>query len=239
MSLPDHNFAITTSSELLQQTLETREDWPVSTSITTNSLPNRIQEQTPSTPDPYSSQAVLNFQQIYEESVITSIEPHTIVYPACDQQYFHPIAPQPEIDLLDTWIPNFLGEPSIYQTGTINQGPHVIEQLWPWDNGTCETSCEFKSYDTEQYTQPELAEPQDIMMQKLDGCPESSDAALLRTISYDSAETVRHHTKRTETINMSRGYRVDEVLRTLRQMDYQIRSMNRKHMADIACSSTV
>lgn len=77
------------------------------------------------------------------------------------------------------------------------------------------------------------------MEQSLDEHHASRYASFMSTSSEESSETIRDHSQTTKSANIARGNLIDEVLRTLRQMDYQIRAMHRKHMADIVCSNVV
>ncbi|KAL7915455.1 hypothetical protein GGI35DRAFT_182553 [Trichoderma velutinum] len=242
MSLPNHVFATTKPSETLQKTLEPREmtlDWPSSASITPDFPSHRAQAQNISVSNSQYPQTATGLQRPQQEYA-TEMDLHTINYATGNEDYLkYSVASQSESDFLDTWIPNFHRESSINTTGTINQGQYGIEQILPWSNALCEEICDFDSLIPIQFPQTQLVESQESREQSLDEHQASRYAFFASTSSGESLETIKDHNQTMESTNVTKRYLVDDVLRTLRQMDYQIRAMHRKDMADIVCSSTI
>ncbi|KAM6486378.1 hypothetical protein HDV62DRAFT_350783 [Trichoderma sp. SZMC 28011] len=241
MSLPNHVFATTEPSETLQTTLESQKmslDWPSSASMTPELPSNRVQAQNTSIPDSHYPQTATDLQQLHEEPCATDIELHAIDYATSNEDYLFPVTTQNEPDLMDPWIPNFHHEPSIYPAGTTSQGQYNIEQILPWGNALCEEICDFDSLIPIQFPQPQLVESLGNTEQSLN----EHRASFVSTSSVESLETIKDHSrtkKRKKSTSIARGHLIDEVLMTLRQMDYQIRAMHRKHMADIVCSNVI
>lgn len=214
-------------------------NWPTSTSITPEFLSNRLQAQNISISDAHYPQTATDFQQLHQEPCATDMELDTIDYATGSESYMYSVASQNAPVLLDPWMPPFHQESLIYPIGTFDQYQYNIDQAFPWNNALNEGICDFDSLIPIQCPQAQLVENQESMDQGLDEHSASQYASLVPTNSGESIEMINDHSQTEENTNISRGRLVDEVLRSLRQMDYQIRTMHREHMADIVCSSTV
>ncbi|KAJ4863570.1 hypothetical protein T069G_00100 [Trichoderma breve] len=242
MSLPNHIFATTEPSETLQTTLESQKmtlDWPSSASIAPELPSNRTQEHDFSISSSHYPQTTTDLQQLHQEPCATEMELHPVDYATGNEDFLYPVTSQIEPDLLDPWIPNFHGEPSIYPTGTISQGQYNIEQILPWNNTLGEEICDFDNLIPIQFPQPQLVGIQGSTEQNLDEHQAIEYASSMSTSSAESLETIKDHSQTKKNTNIARGNLIDEVLRTLRQMDHQIRAMHRKHLADIVRSNTI
>ncbi|KAL7956722.1 hypothetical protein V8C34DRAFT_287977 [Trichoderma compactum] len=245
MSLPNHIFVTTKPSETLQKTLEPREvremtlDWPSSASMAPELSSNRAPAQNISISNSHYPQTATDLQQLHQEPRATDMELQTIAYATSNEDYLYSVTSPSGPDILDPWVPNFHREPSIYPTETISQGQYSMEQILPWSNASCEEICDFDSLLPTELPQAQLAESHESTEQILDEHHASRHASFMSTSSDQSLETIKDHSETTKSAKIARGHTIDEVLRTLRQMDYQTRAMHRKHLADIVCSNTV
>ncbi|QYS95149.1 hypothetical protein H0G86_002462 [Trichoderma simmonsii] len=245
MSLPNHISTSARPSEAPRRTLETRKvnmarNWPTSTSMTPEFLSNRVQAQNISISDAYHPRTATDLQQLYHEPCATDMELDTLDSATGSEDYLDLVASQNEPNLLDPRISIFHQESLIYPIGTFNQHQYNIDQVCPWDNGLYEEICDFDtSLIPMQCPLAQLVENQESMDKSLDEHLASQYASSVSTNSGESIEMMKDHSQTKESTNISRGHRVDGVLRRLRQMDHQIRTMHRKQMADIVCSSTV
>lgn len=212
-------------------------DWPSSASITPELPSNRAPAQNIPISNIHYPQTATDLQPLHQEPCATDMELNTIDYATANEDYLYSITSQNEPDLLNPWIPNFHGEPSMYPIGTINQGQYSIEQILPWNNELCEEICDFDSLIPIQFPQTQLVESQESTEPNLDEHQASQYASFMPISSGESPETIKDHSQTTKSADIARGNIIDEVLRTLRQMDYQIRAMHRKHMADIVSAT--
>ncbi|KAL6879313.1 hypothetical protein J3F83DRAFT_297790 [Trichoderma novae-zelandiae] len=168
------------------------------------------------------------------------IGPRMMDYAATADGYMFPVTSEGENAPLDAWlhVPDCQPEPSIYQTVTAQQNLAVFQPLWPPEAAVFEPSS-METFSAIPYPQTPISISANLETMKQD-----MEQYQLPSVEIPPPEsiaqpaiTLPNHAESKGKRRIARGQIIDEVLNALRQMDYNIRAVNRQHLADIATSS--
>ncbi|PTB69255.1 hypothetical protein BBK36DRAFT_1155844 [Trichoderma citrinoviride] len=235
MSVPSFLLTRAASSEALQPAFKARKvahDW----TIPTSTAAELAEDQATPNQDTYLTlQAAAEFYMLQQNPPVSGMEPQMMDYPATAEEYLFPVTSQGESASLDAWLPNCQPEPSMYETVTAQQDLNVFQPLWPPEAAVFGPP-NLESFSTLSYSQAPISGNLETMKQNIEPYQLPSGAVPPHEATEQPTIALPIQAESKGRSEIAQGRIIDEVLGTLRQMDYHIRATNRQHLADINSS---